>query len=97
MSSVAVLLCTYNGARFLPAQLSSYSDQTLTDWRIYASDDGSKDETMAILERYREEIGSSRLQIRNGPRQGFVANFLALACDRQRHFESDPGLSRSAL
>lgn len=82
MSSVAILLCTYNGARFLPAQLSSYSDQTLTDWRIYASDDGSKDETMAILERYREEIGSSRLQIRNGPRRGFVANFLALACDR---------------
>jgi glycosyltransferase involved in cell wall biosynthesis len=81
MSNVAILLCTFNGARFLPAQLSSFADQTWQDWSVFASDDGSDDETLAILSRYQKKFGSSRMQIRNGPRQGFVANFLNLVCD----------------
>jgi glycosyltransferase involved in cell wall biosynthesis len=81
MSNVAILLCTYNGARFLPAQLSSFGDQTWRDWRLFASDDGSKDETQAILSQYEKRLGSARVQIRSGPRQGFVINFLSLVCD----------------
>jgi glycosyltransferase involved in cell wall biosynthesis len=81
MSNVAILLCTFNGARFLPAQLSSFDDQTWRDWRLFASDDGSKDETGAILAHYQESLGSNRMQIRGGPRRGFVINFLSLLCD----------------
>jgi glycosyltransferase involved in cell wall biosynthesis len=53
--SIAILLCTYNGARFLPAQLASFAQQTFTNWRLYASDDGSIDETVAILVRNRHK------------------------------------------
>jgi glycosyltransferase involved in cell wall biosynthesis len=81
MPNVAILLCTFNGARFLPAQLSSFADQTWQDWCVFASDDGSTDETTAILSQYQKKFGSPRLQIRNGPRQGFVTNFLSLVCD----------------
>jgi glycosyltransferase involved in cell wall biosynthesis len=81
MSDVAILMCTFNGAKFLPVQLSSFADQTWRDWRVFASDDGSADETVATLSQYQKTFGSSRLQIRNGPRQGFVANFLSLVCD----------------
>jgi glycosyltransferase involved in cell wall biosynthesis len=81
MPSVAILLCTYNGARFLPAQLASFAQQTFANWRLIASDDGSSDETRAMLSRFREEHGSLKVEVRDGPRHGFVANFLSLACD----------------
>jgi glycosyltransferase involved in cell wall biosynthesis len=81
MSSVAILLCTYNGARFLPAQLASFANQNFTDWRLFVSDDGSVDETLAIVAQQKDRLGSAPVSIRNGPRQGFVRNFLSLACD----------------
>jgi glycosyltransferase involved in cell wall biosynthesis len=82
MPKVAILLCTYNGARFLPAQLASFDDQTWRDWAVFASDDGSKDQTLSLLEQFQTTLGPARVQIRKGPRQGFVINFLSLVCDR---------------
>jgi len=82
MPSVAILLCTFNGTRFLAAQLASYTHQSFKDWRLFASDDGSTDDTLTILSRYRDGSGPAQVAIREGPRQGFVRNFLALACDR---------------
>ena len=81
MSSLAILLCTFNGARFLPAQLSSLANQTFTNWRLFVSDDGSSDETLAIVAQYKDRLGVASVAIRSGPQQGFVRNFLSLACD----------------
>jgi len=79
--SVAILLCTFNGARFLPPQLASYETQDFADWRLFASDDGSGDATVAVLEDFQKRYGADRVEIRRGPRKGFVANFLSLICD----------------
>jgi glycosyltransferase involved in cell wall biosynthesis len=73
---VAILLCTFDGARFLPAQLESIRGQTFRDWRIVASDDGSRDDTMAILAAFREAVPGT--QVLDGPRLGFRRNFLSL-------------------
>jgi glycosyltransferase involved in cell wall biosynthesis len=79
--SVAILLCTMNGARFLPDQLASFEGQDFTNWRLFASDDGSEDGTMALLEEFQKKHGAHRVSIRRGPRRGYVANFLSLICD----------------
>lgn len=79
--SVAILLCTYNGARFLPLQLASYEAQDFSGWRLFVSDDGSEDATPALLEEFQNKCGAERVAIRPGPRRGFVANFLSLICD----------------
>jgi glycosyltransferase involved in cell wall biosynthesis len=79
--SVAILLCTFNGARFLPLQLASYEAQDFLDWRLFVSDDGSQDDTLALLEDFRKKHGASRVRIGQGPGKGFVANFLSLLCD----------------
>jgi glycosyltransferase involved in cell wall biosynthesis len=81
MSTVAILLCTYNGARFLPAQLASLANQSFTNWRLHASDDGSTDETRAVIAQHQGRLGSAPITVRSGPCQGFVRNFLGLACD----------------
>jgi glycosyltransferase involved in cell wall biosynthesis len=80
-SSVAILLCTYNGERFLPAQLASYEAQDFADWRLVVSDDGSEDGTLALLEEFKSRHGAHRVSIGRGPRRGFVANFMSLICN----------------
>jgi len=77
---VAVLLCTYQGASFLAQQLDSIEGQTHTAWRVWASDDGSTDGTLTVLDKYRARWGADRLTIVHGPRSGSAANFLSLTC-----------------
>ena len=78
---IAILLCTFNGARFLTQQLASYEAQDFSGWRLFASDDGSQDATLSLLQDFQKKHGADKVQIRHGPRRGFVANFLSLICD----------------
>ncbi|HXA48160.1 MAG TPA: glycosyltransferase family 2 protein [Burkholderiaceae bacterium] len=82
-STVAILLCSYQGQHYLPEQLDSFAAQSDKNWTVWASDDGSKDDTRAILEAYRQKWGNDRLFIRSGPAAGFVANFMSLVCNRE--------------
>jgi glycosyltransferase involved in cell wall biosynthesis len=78
---VAILLCTYNWAKYLAEQLDSLETQTHQNWLIIASDDGSTDQTLEILQQYQAKWPSGKLAIRSGPQKGFCQNFLSLACD----------------
>ena len=49
---VTVLLCTFNGERYLDEALRSVREQTLTDIEILVVDDGSSDRTGEILARH---------------------------------------------
>jgi glycosyltransferase involved in cell wall biosynthesis len=79
-ASVAILLCTYKGQIFLPSQLDSISSQSFKDWRLWVSDDGSRDQTLPILHGYQEKWGINKLTITSGPGKGSTANFLSLTC-----------------
>lgn len=79
-SRVAILLCTFEGQRFLSDQLESLRNQTYPDWDLWVSDDGSQDATRGILESFRDRPARNRMSIHNGPAEGFVANFLSLVC-----------------
>ncbi|TDK20485.1 glycosyltransferase family 2 protein [Luteimonas aestuarii] len=74
---VAVALCTYNGARFLQAQLDSLAAQRRRPDALVVGDDGSTDGTLEILERFAGESGTGiRVDIRRNSRNlGFAANF----------------------
>lgn len=75
---IAILLCTYNGERFLEQQLDSFASQTHADWDLWVSDDGSKDGTLAMLKRFQEKTGEGRVHILSGPQAGFARNFFSL-------------------
>lgn len=51
---IAVLLCTYNGEKYLTQQLDSLLNQTFKDFIIYVHDDGSTDHTNIILHQYKK-------------------------------------------
>jgi len=80
LPKVAILLCTLHGQPFLADQLDSIERQTYPNWQLWASDDGSADNTQAILRHYQEKWGEQRLSIGSGPSEGFVSNFLSLTC-----------------
>jgi cellulose synthase/poly-beta-1,6-N-acetylglucosamine synthase-like glycosyltransferase len=79
-AGVTILLCTLNGERFLPEQLTSLEKQTFKNWRLIASDDGSSDRTKSILRAFQKSFEPGRVEIIDGPRRGAPANFLSLAC-----------------
>ncbi len=81
LPSVAILLCTYHGQHYLSDQLDSLANQTYQNWVVRASDDGSRDDTRAILDRYSRQWGRDRLSVDKGPAQGFALNFLSLTCN----------------
>ncbi len=57
---VAILLSTFDGARHLNEQLNSYSAQTHSNWRLYWRDDGSSDESAALVEAFAAGQGYGR-------------------------------------
>lgn len=80
LPKVAILLCTYHGQHYLSDQLESFASQTHSNWEVWASDDGSIDDTHSILDAYKSKWGGGRLSVHFGPSEGFVANFLSLTC-----------------
>jgi glycosyltransferase involved in cell wall biosynthesis len=81
-TSVAILMCTYNGEDFLEEQLDSILHQDYKNWILYVNDDGSKDKTLDILKQYQKEWGPKKLHIRRGPEKGFQQNFLQIMADK---------------
>lgn len=49
---VAILMATYNGAKYISEQIESILAQTYCDWRLYIRDDGSSDQTLDIISHY---------------------------------------------
>ncbi len=80
---VAILLSTYNGARFLPAQIESLLAQTHRTWCLYWRDDGSADGTKALLRAFAAGPAAGRMvELPDLPDQpgplGPTRSFLAL-------------------
>lgn len=76
---VTIVLCTRNGAPHLAQQLQSYLAQDHRDWSLWASDDGSDDETPALIAAFAEaQRGLHPVRVVQGPGRGAAANFLSL-------------------
>lgn len=71
---VSVVLCTYNGDRYIRQQLDSILSQTYSNIELVVSDDASADATIAILEEYTQKDKRIRFFI-NSKNIGYNKNF----------------------
>lgn len=78
--SVAVLLCTKDGERFLDEQIDSIKNQDHQNIHLHVSDDGSVDSTLNLLSKHQARWDQQRFSVTTGPQQGYAANFLSLVC-----------------
>lgn len=81
MSSVAIVMATYNGEKYVGEQIKSILSSTYQDFELFIYDDGSKDETMTILKEY-ESIHPDKIHVRqNENNLGVTRNFLQGVCE----------------
>jgi glycosyltransferase involved in cell wall biosynthesis len=76
---VSVVLATYNQARWLAGAIATVQAQTFTDWELLIADDGSTDDTAAII----GHAADPRIHLLPGPHaERCVARNRALAAAR---------------
>lgn len=77
-NTIAILMATYNGEKYLGEQIDSILAQTCQDWHLYIHDDGSRDNTVPILKQYATGY-SEKITILDYPSQGGACyNFLSM-------------------
>lgn len=74
--TVAILLSTYNGRRFVAEQLDSLLMQDYPSIQIHIRDDGSTDGTLDVLRSY--AMRDARINVEAGINLGCVGSFLNL-------------------
>jgi glycosyltransferase involved in cell wall biosynthesis len=79
MKKVKIILCTFNGGKFLNEQLDSISAQTYKNWSLYISDDGSSDNTLSILHSFRSRFQDKEIKIYQCNFKNFATNFIETA------------------
>lgn len=79
MTTVHILLATYNGERFLSEQLESIRLQKHTNWTLTVSDDGSTDTTCDIVTQFANSVPQKvTLLSKEGSSLGPTSNFFRL-------------------
>ena len=78
MIVINVLLASYKGQAYLPAQIDSIMQQQEVLLRLYISDDESATQCFNSLCNVLPSEYLQRLHLQDGPRQGVNANFLSL-------------------
>jgi len=76
---VSIALATYNGADHLQEQLDSLARQTVSPLELVVTDDGSTDETLAIVRQFAQTVEFPVRIFANEARLGFADNFLKAA------------------
>lgn len=83
---VAILLSTYNGEKFLESQIDSIIKQTFKDWNLFIRDDGSRDSTKRIIEKYIAKYSNIRLLNDSKYHRGIKGSFIYLLKNTESEF-----------
>lgn len=76
-NSVAVLMSTYNGEKFIKNQIVSILEQDNVDVHLFIRDDGSSDGTLKILDTMKS-VFSDKITIIIGKNLGYARSFFEL-------------------
>jgi glycosyltransferase involved in cell wall biosynthesis len=74
MPLVSIALCTYNGEKYLIEQLDTLVKQDYPELEVIVVDDGSKDQTVAILKQYESAYPFFKVY-QNEQNLGYTKNF----------------------
>jgi glycosyltransferase involved in cell wall biosynthesis len=88
---LSIALATYNGGRYLKEQLDSFAAQTVLPYEVVVGDDGSTDDTLAVLEEF-ARTAPFLMRIQRNPRNyGYSRNFCEIVerCEGDIIFLSD--------
>lgn len=96
-AKVSVVLPTYNRAAFLPGAIGSVMMQTVQNWELIIVDDGSTDDSRAVLERFRDPRIRVLYREHEGQNLTMRAGVEASTCPLIAFLSSDDELTPNAL
>ena len=76
--TILIMMTTYNGEEFLIQQIESICQQSYSNWQLVVRDDGSSDQTLAILNAYAEKDARIQVVQNQTDYHGAYPNFLGL-------------------
>lgn len=76
MSTIAVVMTTFNGERYIEEQIESILASTYQDFELFIYDDGSKDNTISIIRGYEQQNPGKVHVFQNDINLGITMNFL---------------------
>ncbi len=76
MSTVAIVMATYNGEKYVGEQIESILASCYQEFELFIYDDGSKDNTLSILLDYERHYPGKLHVYRNEVNLGVTLNFL---------------------
>lgn len=69
---ISVAMVSYNGEKYIGEQIETILEQLQENDELVISDDGSKDGTVALIQKYQQEDG--RIRLLQGPGRGVKKN-----------------------
>ena len=72
---ISIAMCTYNGAQYLQKQLDSFASQTYPAYELIVCDDGSTDDTLALIESFAGKVTFPVRVFKNELNLGSTRNF----------------------
>ena len=64
-ATVAILMATYNGEKYIKEQIESILNQTYQNFVLYIRDDNSKDDTNKIIDEYEEKYSNRVVKVKD--------------------------------
>lgn len=74
-AKAVIMMATYNGEKYIEEQIKSLLNQTFTNWDLYISDDGSSDQTLSILNKYKSRDHRIKKILHHTMHHGAFNNF----------------------
>jgi glycosyltransferase involved in cell wall biosynthesis len=87
MPTVAIVLATCNGEKYLSEQLDSLLNQQQVNVHIYIQDDNSNDNTLNIIKYYKEKYPENFKNLFQCNFNNLCKNFLNLINKIDNHYE----------
>lgn len=84
MNDCLILMATYNGGQYIYDQIMSIRRQTYENWRLLIRDDGSKDNTLTIIEEQIKQDSRISLIKNLTNLHGSYSNFWALVTEAKK-------------
>lgn len=78
---VNIIMCTYNGGKYIKEQVQSIVDNTAKDWKLFVFDDQSTDNTLEIIDRFEKKYPDKIIVKVNKIKKGAIVNFLSSIYD----------------
>lgn len=96
---VSVIMAVYNAAQYLDEAISSVLNQSLTEWELFCIDDGSEDDSYAILSCYAQNDSRIKLhkQANAGPMSARIVGIQQASGEYIMYLDADDMFSIDLL